>query len=202
MPKIKKPTFRNSPKASSSYSPIFSRRTKILLFSGLFLILVPLAFYLHQSIQLMFFVPEVPTRTQAQEAVRHISLPTEIAIPAISLTLPVEQTALRNNTWGISAIGVSHLDVSASPGESGPIIMYGHNTNSRFGPIRWLKKGSEIQITTSDKKTHRYTITETLQVNPDELSVFFRRKGETLYLYTCDGVADLKRYIVVAEPKT
>jgi LPXTG-site transpeptidase (sortase) family protein len=186
-------------KSKTQLSPLrHSLLTKLLLITGLVFIIIPLLFYLNETLQLMYFVPKITTVKKSIT----VSLPTRIEIPAVKIDLQVEQTVIHNNTWTISQNGISHLDVSASPGENGPIILYSHNTNSRFGPIRWLNKGSSIILTTADGKKHTYTIIDTKKVKPDELSVFFSRKNETLYLYTCDGFADLERYIIIAEPVT
>lgn len=196
--RIRKPNLSNSALKSPS-SSLFSLRTRILLFTGLILLLIPLAFYVNQTIQLMYVVPEVPTKTQSQEA-RVYPKPVEIFIPAVHLSQLIHETTIQNNSWQISRFGISHLAVSASPGENGPIILYGHNTKNTFGPIRWLNKGDEIILKTDDAALHAYRIVETVKTDPKELSVFFKREDEALYLFTCDGFADLKRYIVIAEP--
>jgi len=126
--------------------------------------------------------------------------PVEVAIPAVNLMLPVQETRVINNTWTIAPDAVSHLNESANPTESGPIILYAHNTNEAFGPIKWLSRGEKITVKTADQKTYTYSIVETIITDPQELSVFFKRKQETLYLFTCDGFADLQRFIIVAEP--
>lgn len=174
-----------------------SFRTKLLFAVGLSLVLIPSFFYLNQTIQLMFFVPKVQKVT-AQE---NFASPIAITIPRVRINLPVEQTAITNNVWEVSGRGASHLKDSASPGQEGPIILYGHNTRDRFGPIRWLSQGDAIYLATNDNKQHKYLIMETVQVNPDQLSIFFSRQTETLYLYTCDGFADLKRFIIIAQPE-
>lgn len=172
-----------------------SIKTKILLGTGTIFILIPTFFYINEFVQLSFFTPKIPIVVQ-----KHFSRPIQIQIPAVHLDLPIEETVLTNNSWQIADTGASHLTISARPGENGPIIVYGHNTNDKFGPIRWLSEGQEIQLTTQDGKVHLYKIAKTLQVAPDKTSIFFSEKGETLFLYTCAGFADLQRFIVVAKP--
>lgn len=170
--------------------------TKALLGTGVILIIISSFFYINEFVQLSFFTPKVPP-TVVQ---RHFSRPVEINIPSVEINLPIEETAISGNTWQIADNGASHLLISNSPGENGPIILYGHNTNDRFGPIRWLSPKQNIILKTSDGKMHMYKITKTLEVSPDKTSIFFSEKGETLFLYTCDGFADLQRFIVVAKP--
>jgi len=188
MPKIKK----------TAKTSKFSLRTRLLLIAGFIFLGISLMWHLNQTIQLTFFTPHVP---HIQKTNKIYSLPIYLSVPAINLNLPVEETAIQNNTWGISTKGASHLVTSARPTEQGPIILYAHNTNDRFGPIRWLTRSKEIVITTADKKEYRYLIVDTAVVNPTQTSIFFNRKTETLYLYTCDGFADLERFVVIATPK-
>lgn len=162
---------------------------------GLFLIVIPSFFYVNEFIQLSFFTPKVPAIIQ-----KNFARPIRLAIPAVTMDLPIEETAIVHNAWQIADSGVSHLSISARPGENGPIIIYGHNTNERLGPIRWLTIGQKIILTTQDGKTHIYTITKTREVSPDKTSLFFSEKGETLFLYTCDGFADLQRFVIIAKP--
>ncbi len=168
--------------------------TKLLILFGGLLVLIPSLFYVNQTIQLAYFTPKVPHIT------RTLPPPTSISIAAISLELPIEEAGITNNAWGVSNQGASHLAISANPGEQGPIILYAHNTDDRFGPIRWLDTGKEILVTTADKKVHRYVVEKTAVVDPTQTKIFFSRHGETLYLYTCDGFADLKRFVVIALP--
>lgn len=182
----------------SFYQKTFSQSsalTKILLGLGTIFIIIPLFFYINEFVQLSFFTPKIPQVVQ-----KHFSRLVEIQIPSVDMDLSVEETAISGNTWQIANNGISHLAISSSPGENGPIILYGHNTNDRFGPIRWLTTSENIFLKTADGKTHAYKIIKTVDVNPDKTSIFSSEKGETLFLYTCDGFADLQRFIVVAKP--
>jgi LPXTG-site transpeptidase (sortase) family protein len=162
--------------------------------------IIPLLFYINQTVQLMYNVPEVPKQQRKSLTQKSLPIPIHVNIPKVRIDLPVAETKITNDTWGIAENEASHLSVSARPGEAGPIILYAHNTNNRFGPIRWLHKGDKIEIITADKRIHTYIISESIKSSPDQLSIFFKRKSETLYLFTCDGFADLKRYIIIADP--
>lgn len=179
-----------------------AKTAKLLIVLGSLLLAISIAWHLNQTIQLALFTPKVaPVKKVVQAAEKTYPLPTHITIPKVSLDLPIEETAINNGLWQVADNAASHLDISARPGEKGPIILYDHNTNDKFGPIRWLNKGETINITTADGKTHSYTISETLTVTPDKIEVFTKNPGETLILYTCDGFADLERFVVIAVPK-
>lgn len=171
-----------------------SLRTKALFVFGLLFLCISLLWHLNQTIQLAFFTPHVIPVQKTQ------AVPTQLLIQKIGTDLPIEQTAIQNGIWQVSE-HVSHLTNSARPGENGPIIMYGHNTDDKLGPIRWLSKGDTIEVRTADSKTHSYIIDQTMTVAPDRIDVFTKRKGETLILYTCDGFADLQRFVLIAVPK-
>lgn len=172
-----------------------SLRTKALFVFGLLFLLISTFWRLNQSIQLAFFTPHVvPVK-------KIYAIPTQLIIPKVDVDLTIEETAINNGAWQVSERGASHLTISARPGEKGPIIMYGHNTDDRLGPIRWLSQGDTITLQTADKKSHIYKISQTMSVSPKKIDIFTARKGETLILYTCDGFADLQRFVIIALPK-
>lgn len=172
-----------------------SLHTKLLFIIGFVLISIPLIFYANETIQLAFFTPQVPVIHT------NFAAPTHIVITKVQLDLSIVEEVIHNGAWGISDNAISHLTTSARPGQAGPIILYGHNTTDRFGPIRWLSVGDTIQITTADKKVHTYVITKTQDVSPSQINFLTNVHGETLILYTCDGFADLQRFLVYATPK-
>lgn len=169
-------------------------QTKLYFVLGSLFLVTSVGWHFNQTIQLMFFTPKVvPVQ-------KIYAVPTEIKIPKVAIDLPIEQTAINNGTWQVSEKGASHLTISARPGEKGTIIMYSHNTNERFGPIRWLSKGDSIQIKSADGKTHTYKVTETMTIAPNKMDVLTQKRGEALLLYTCDGFADLQRFVLIATP--
>lgn len=193
MPK-KKRKIKRIQKAMRKRQPI-SLLTKLLLISGIILIILPAFFTINERIQLAFFTPHVvPIHKQ-------LPLPSWISIPSVAIELPIQETQLHGNTWEIADYAISHLAISARPGEDGPIILYGHNTNDRFGPIRWLHTGEIIELKTTKNKTYTYKIVKTVEVNPNQVDVLVNQKGQTLILYTCSGFADLKRFVIIAKPQ-
>lgn len=192
---------KHKQKKSSSRSSFelknFLRHKKlplILILIGIFFLVIPFFFYLNQSIQLAFFSPKLSVKSTSS-----LPIPTTIVIPSVTLALPVSPTTISGGIWGIADNGASYLHSSSRPGEEGAIILYAHNTDERFGPIRWLSTGASISLTTSDNKTHMYTVTKIVEVPATAVEIFSQKK-ETLILYTCSGFADLKRFVVLAEP--
>ncbi len=166
----------------------------ILIIIGIVFLVIPALFRLNETIQLSYFTPQV-----IAGAKNSLPQPTHIAILQVHISLPVKPTAISGNTWGVAQDAISYLAISARPTQKGAIILYSHNTDDRFGPIRWLSNGDQIAVTTSDNKTYTYVVKDTLEVSPEEVSVF-NQKDETLILYTCTGFADTKRFVVIAKP--
>ena len=79
------------------------------------------------------------------------------------------------------------------------IIVYGHNKDRIMGPIRWIKLGAKIEIEGNDNKTYYYEVIKTDTVNPDNLTYIKPTDEETLTIYTCVGLFDSQRFIVVAK---
>ena len=170
---------------------------KILFILGLIFVGISLLYHVHQLVQLTFYHQHLPPVTH-----NRTSRPVEVTIDKVDIDLPIVETVIANNTWEIADNGISHLAISARPGENGTIILYGHNTDDRFGPIRWLNIGDSITITTTDNKNHEYIVKKITTVDPNNTKVLTTQKGETLILYTCTGFADLQRYVIIAKPKS
>ena len=168
---------------------------KILFFTGLLFLTISLLYHVHQLAQLSFYEQQIPS------TVHLTSRPVEVRIDKVDIDLPVVETVIANNTWQIADNGISHLAISSRPGENGTIILYGHNTDDRFGPIRWLSVGDTIQLTNTDSKTFTYIIKKIVTVSPSDTKILTSQKGPTLILYTCTGFADLQRYVLIAKPK-
>jgi sortase A len=124
----------------------------------------------------------------------------KIVIPKVKLDLPVTEATVTDGTWEISPDGASHWDSSANPGADGNIVIYGHNKTNLFGPIRWLNLGDQIIITAADGSKHLYSITKTVTVSPKQIEYILPKDEETITLYTCTGLFDSQRYLVIAKP--
>ncbi len=172
----------------------------ILFWIGIVAIGVFAIYKIHLTTSLSFSTPPSPPPPPEIKYVEK-PLPTHIAIQKAHIDLDIYPTVIRDNTWEVDENGASYLSTSSRPGENGPIILYGHNTYNRFGPIRWLRSGDQISITTSDSQTHNYVITQTLTVKPSQIDVL-SANTETLIIYTCTGVLDSLRFIIKATPVT
>lgn len=170
-------------------------RTKLFWALGILLILISIGWRAHEASKLSFYFRPAPRIDTALT-----NRPTFITIKDLHILLPIQETAIVNGVWQVDDAGASHLAISARPGESGPIIIYAHNTKDRFGSLPYAYLGEEILITTADGKNHIYKVTQTMTVDPHQTDILTNQKDETLILYTCTGFADLQRFVVFAVP--
>jgi len=126
-------------------------------------------------------------------------LPEKIVISKVSIDLPVFPGKVINDKWEISEKGVSYLLGSGIPGDVGNTVIYGHNKRNQFGPIRWLEKGNEIRLVNKRKEEFIYKVTETKIVTPQQVDVLSSTEEATLTLYTCTGILDRQRFIVISK---
>ena len=127
------------------------------------------------------------------------SLPEKIDIDQVGIHLGITAGQINNNLWDISDSGASYLAGSGLPGDQGNMIIYGHNKNQLLGPIRWLEKGAKITITNNQGKIFKYQVVEIKTISPDQTDILSKTPDSTLILYTCTGVDDSQRFVVVAK---
>ena len=175
-----------------------SLKATVLTVCGFALIVIAL-FWRGYQIRTLSFADNYPV--PASENQPSGVIPTLIKIDKIGLELPIEESRIIDGVWEISYSGASHLDSSANPGEGGNIVVYGHNKNSLFGPIRWLSTGDTIELTDKEGNVFVYEIAQTFETTPDDITHVLPKDEETLTLYTCTGFLDSKRYIIIAKPK-
>lgn len=126
-------------------------------------------------------------------------LPRRITISNVGLDLPVSPAKVLSGNWQISESGASYLLGSGTPGKPGNIVIYGHNKKKIFGPILSLKKGAEIKIEDEKGNIYKYEVRETKVVLPKNIEVLSPTPDETLTLYTCTGIFDSKRFVVITK---
>jgi len=133
--------------------------------------------------------------------IKEEDLPAKIFIPKIKRELSVSPTKVVDDQWIVSKTGVSYLLGSGLPGRKGNVVIFGHNWRRLFGPLRWLKPGDEIRVTTRGGQEFFYQVAEIKTVSPEAVEVLAPTEDFTLTLYTCAGFLDTKRLVVRAKLK-
>lgn len=162
---------------------------------GLFIFIVGASHY--YAIRVLSF-DKVPP--QAVQKVKDVDVPTEILIPSIKIDLKVDPGQIKNGVWLISSSTATYLDTSAAPGENGNTVIYGHNLKAIFGNLPYLSLGQKIIIKTKSGKLYNYIASQKYFVGPNRVDLVSPSDTEELTIYTCYGLFDSERAVVVAKP--
>lgn len=138
--------------------------------------------------------PEVIQKTQ------NIDLPVEIIIPSIDIDLPLAPGQIKDGVWQISDKEATFLSTSSAPGGGGNTVIYGHNKQVIFGNLPYLSMGQKIFIKTKSGKLFTYISENKYFVGPDRVDLVSPASTEELTIYTCWGLFDGQRAVIVAKP--
>ncbi len=122
-------------------------------------------------------------------------LPKTISFPSLGLILPVIPTEN-----GTTPKGVSYVTSTPLPGTPGNSVFYGHNWPNLLGKLHTLVPGQEVHISFSDSKLVKFRIISTSIVDSDQTAVIKQTTDARITVYTCIGLFDSKRFILVAQP--
>ena len=121
----------------------------------------------------------------------------KLEAPSVQMTT----TVLEGSDDATLSRGAGHIEDTPFPGQPGNIGIAGHR-DTVFRPLRRIKVGDPLQITTADR-TYRYRISKTLIVGPDDVYVLDPTARPTVTLVTCYPFEFIghapKRFIVQAE---
>ncbi len=125
--------------------------------------------------------------------------PATLDIPDHQIHLAIVPSSIVNGEWQVTTQGVSMLTPSPSdPVKKGPIL-FGHDWPVLLGRMRQAVIGQKITLTYGDGKVKTYLITSIFKVAPNHVDILSMAKPDTLLIYTCDGVLDSQRFVVLAQ---
>lgn len=124
--------------------------------------------------------------------------PTTLVYRDLSLKLPIIPANKTGNFWETTSKGVSYLVTTPEPGETGNSIMYGHNWGSILGNLNKAAPGQILEIYFSDGDRKEFKVKYVQEVNQDNGSVLKETTDKRITLYTCSGLFDQKRLVVIA----
>lgn len=110
----------------------------------------------------------------------------------INIDIPITKAQIQDGQWIVPDNSVSMYS------QNGNTVIYGHDWPNLLGKLSTLKDGDEIQIQTK-QKVQSYKIDQVYIVSPDDLSVLDTDKKGLLFIYTCAGADDNRRFIIRAE---
>lgn len=182
---------------------MFIVRIKALLScqkASLILVLVGLACLgITIFLKLYFIKPSVTSSPQPKGQPQEYFFPVQILIPKVKIDLSVSSAKAEGENWEISEKGVSYLLGSGIPGQKGNVVIFGHNKNSLFGPIRWLEKDDEIRIINRKNEEFVYRVIEIKKVSPKQVDILAPTEESILTIYTCSGFLDKERLTLKAK---
>ncbi|MEK9200755.1 MAG: sortase [Patescibacteria group bacterium] len=172
---------------------------------------MPKLFYLFLSISVFCFVAAgiftyqvVSPATASPVVINETGLvhAASLKIPALDLDLPVSEGEVKDNRWPTSTKSLIHVSTTKLPGTPGNSIIYGHNWKSQLGDLDKVKVGDTISVTLTDGSVKDFSVSQIVEVSPDQSDLLQDTIDTRLTLYTCSGFLDSKRLVVVAIPAT
>jgi len=139
---------------------------------------------------------KVPVATQ--KMTENSDIPVEIIIPSINIDLKVDPGEIKSGVWQISAVNATFLASSAIPGNNGNTVIYGHNQKIIFGNLPYLSIGQKIIVKTKSGKIYNYIAKNKYFVGQDRVDLVSPTNEEVLTIYTCWGLFDSQRVVVIA----
>ncbi len=173
---------------------------KLLTYStalGIFLLLLGVYFFFFKHKEKTDVVQEKPKEEDV--SLHTQGNPTKLLISGVKIDLPIIESKIVDGVWETTQEGVSHLDISANPGEDGNIVLYGHNKKRLIGSLPYVSMGAKIQVVTDDGVTHNYKVYSKRKVEDTDVSIALDTPSEVLTIYTCDE-ENTKRFVLQAKP--
>jgi len=165
-------------------------KSNLFLVLGLFFIFVFLFWRYHQVRILSFSSSSVLSESQTEEIGFS---PVYIKSYPVGVDVEVIPAKIENNIWPVYDKKAGYIINGKN------LIIYGHNKNDILGPIRYVVAGSSIILLDSSKNEYMYEVIKTDIVDPGNLKYIENTNEEQLTVYTCTGIFDSKRFIVVAK---
>lgn len=143
--------------------------------------------------QMAYISPDKEMVVLSKE-ITNYSFPTSLQFQ--NNTFDIEKGTFKYGLWPLSDSKPVYLESSGTPGQSGNIIIYGHNTSKVFGNLDALQQGSEVTLTTNSNEIFIYKVDLIKKVFPQDVEILQQGSEERITLFTCTGLFDSMRLIV------
>lgn len=125
--------------------------------------------------------------------------PAKLYIPRLSRVLYVSDGYVAGDRWTVSQTGVSYLTTSASPGQIGNAVIYGHNTKNILGGLARVQEDDQVYVVLENGQFVEYQVSEKKEIKPTQVEILNQSKDSRLTIYTCSGFLDTARFVVTAQ---
>ncbi len=183
---------------SDELLPKTKRTNFFFLAFGIILLSVPIYFRIREFGKL-YVSPDREAMKQTEVITYD---PYIIEIERIGLKIEVVESGIVDGVWEVSDKAANHLDISADPGGGGNILLYAHNRDNLFGPIKFLKRDDLIKIIDGSGNVHKYRVESAFETDPSDVKIASNTESEVLTIYTCSGLFDRKRFVIRAVPES
>lgn len=124
--------------------------------------------------------------------------PVSLEIEKLNLSVPVVVGGIAEGEWLLSDTEVLFLPTSASLGAGHNTVIYGHNSWHLFSRLDSLVVGDTILVVGSEGSLFSYGVYDIKVVSSDAVNSLYSNVSDTLTLFTCEGMFDLKRLVIKA----
>jgi LPXTG-site transpeptidase (sortase) family protein len=184
-----------SKKARLQQTTIFFRFVIIFFILIVSLIAISTYFLRYKLSLLSFEVPQLEAKIQ-----RLTSPPKRIRIDSASIDLELRSARVFDSIWPTYDDAATHVANSSQPLDGGNILIFAANKPGLFSTLDLVKIGDVITISTLDKKSYEYLVTEIKTVSPKDNSALLPTNSEIVTLFTNSGFLNSKRLVVRATP--
>lgn len=172
---------------ASKKQPKKSHKKLNAFFLSFGFILIFFSFFIRsRNSQNLSFDTEIKAGQLAQEQ------PVRIYIPSVGVSLPVFETEVKNGVWEINKTGASSLKNAPN------LILYGHNSADRLGPLKKIKNKDEIILFFANGEKVSYEVDKITEVLPSAVDSLVTNDKNKIILYTCSGILDTRRLVIQA----
>lgn len=144
------------------------------------------------------FLPPIPV-SQLTTVFNWSLAPIRISAASVGIDLPITSVPVQNGYWSVPDNAAGFGLGSAVPVARSNTVIFAHALPHLFAPLKNIKIGDKITIFTLTSE-YQYAVREIRQVSPEDTSVISPTSSPTLTLYTCAGIDNAQRLVIVATP--
>ena len=177
------------------YQPLVSLAAFVFVGSLLFSLDLPTTIQAQAQVQATP-EPELIAEPTTQPQPTSLLIPETLHIPSLEITATIKPALVTATDWQLFDDAISWMNSSGTIND-GNVVLYAHNTKSLLKTLPNTQVGDTIQLT-SQGKVYDYQVVSSYPGTPDDVHIL-DYAPDTLTIYTCSGLFDAKRHIVIAK---
>lgn len=141
---------------------------------------------------------ELSATVWSYEAVEHAVADTPVALDWRGYQVDLMPTRVGQGVWPLSTTQGHYVLGTGVPGETGNVVVYGHNTEYLFEPFLATTVGEVLNLYTAEGKRISYVVSEVVDTDPTDVVWVEDTDEAVLTIYTCSGWFDRQRRVIRA----